>query len=150
MEQGFIPTKDLTAVRVRVAGHRAWLTLKGASTGATRSEFEYPIPVADARQMIAEFCGGKVISKTRYRMTYSDHLWEIDVFSGDNAGLILAEVELAEGGRSSPPAALGRPGGYRGQSTTSTPTCMITPTVNGVASVLPAGISNQVGHVGYQ
>lgn len=98
MVQGFIPTRDLTAVRVRLAGDRAWLTLKGESAGATRSEFEYPIPVADARQMIAEFCGGKVISKTRYRMTYGDHLWEIDVFSGDNAGLIVAEVELADEG----------------------------------------------------
>ena len=72
---------------------------QGGEHGATRSEFEYPIPVADARQMIAEFCGGKVISKPNLRrMTYSDHLWEIDVFSGDNAGLILAEVELAEEG----------------------------------------------------
>jgi adenylate cyclase len=98
IQQGFIPTRDLTAVRVRLAGDSAWLTLKGESTGATRSEFEYPIPVVDARQMITEFCAGKVISKTRYRLAYGEHLWEIDVFSGDNTGLVIAEVELSEEG----------------------------------------------------
>ena len=62
--------------------------------GASRSEFEYPVPVADARQMLAELCGDRVLSKTRYRRRRGDHEWEIDVFHGANDGLIVAEVEL--------------------------------------------------------
>ena len=66
MIQAYISTGESAVVRVRLAGDEAWLTLKGRNTGAVRSEFEYPIPVQDARQMIEEFCAGRVISKTRY------------------------------------------------------------------------------------
>ncbi len=93
MRQGYIATAGLTAVRVRVAADRGWLTLKGEPRGVVRSEFEYEIPVEDARRILAEFCG-VVIAKTRYQRDYVDHTWEIDVFEGDNAGLVLAEVEL--------------------------------------------------------
>jgi adenylate cyclase len=95
LQQGFIPTTGLEVVRIRLAGERAWLTLKGKNQGATRSEYEYEIPSSDAEQILAEFCGGHVISKTRYHREFGGHLWEIDVFEGDNAGLVIAEVELA-------------------------------------------------------
>ena len=95
MLQGYIPTRDRTAVRVRLAGNEAWLTLKGESRGAARSEFEYPVPPEDARRMIEEFCAGKVISKTRHRVEFEGYVWEVDIFAGDNAGLVLAEVELS-------------------------------------------------------
>ena len=95
IRQGFIPTANLTAVRVRISGAMAWLTLKGANTGARRSEFEYRIPPGDAQQILDELCTGPVLSKIRYRRQYREHLWEIDVFEGDNAGLVVAEVELA-------------------------------------------------------
>lgn len=95
ISQGFIATADLTAVRVRLAGERAWLTIKGESAGARRTEFEYAIPCADARQILAEMCGGLAVTKTRYRRQYRGHEWEIDVFHGANGGLVVAEVELA-------------------------------------------------------
>jgi len=102
MCQAYISSGENAVVRVRLAGDEAWLTLKGRSTGAIRSEFEYPIPVHDARQMIEEFCGGKVISKARYLREYEGYLWEIDVFAGANAGLVVAEVELSEPGEEPP------------------------------------------------
>ena len=96
MSQAYISSGEDAVVRVRLAGDEAWLTLKGRNTGAVRSEFEYPIPAPDARQMIEEFCGGRVISKTRYLREYEGYLWEIDVFAGANAGLVVAEVELSD------------------------------------------------------
>jgi len=94
MRQGFIPSAGLTAVRVRIAGEQAWLTIKGENQGAVRSEFEYPIPLADAEQILSQLCSGGVIVKTRYLRRCGAHIWEVDVFEGDNAGLVLAEVEL--------------------------------------------------------
>ena len=102
MTQGYISSGDNAVVRVRQAGNKAWLTLKGRNEGPVRSEFEYEIPPADARQMIDEFCGGRVIAKTRYLREYQGYVWEIDVFTGQNAGLIVAEVELSSP-RESPP-----------------------------------------------
>jgi adenylate cyclase len=92
--QAYISTRGFNTVRARIAGNRAWLTLKGKTEAATRSEFEYEIPLQDARQIIAEMCDARVISKTRYHRNYAGHLWEIDVFGGENAGLLVAEVEL--------------------------------------------------------
>lgn len=94
IRQGFIDTANLTVVRVRVSGKSAWLTLKGETVGATRTEFEYTIPQEDARQIIAEMCGGRVIVKTRYLKNCAGRCWEIDVFEEQNKGLIVAEVEL--------------------------------------------------------
>ncbi len=94
IKQGYIPTRDKTTVRVRVMGEQAFLTLKGANRGAVRSEFEYPIPRIDADQMLDELCAGPVIDKVRYLIPHDKHLWEIDIFAGDNAGLVVAEVEL--------------------------------------------------------
>ena len=93
--QGYIPaSRPGQTVRVRIAGDRGYLTLKGPTVGITRSEFEYPIPVADAKEMLKTMCDRPLIEKTRYRLAIGDLVWEIDEFSGENAGLIVAEVEL--------------------------------------------------------
>ncbi len=94
IKQGFIATQDLTVVRVRISGEKAWLTIKGANKGATRSEFEYLIPRLDAEAMLAELCDKPILSKTRYRYKFGQHIWEVDVFSGENSGLVVAEVEM--------------------------------------------------------
>jgi adenylate cyclase len=92
--QGYIAESDGTVVRVRVAGESAFLTIKGRSTGISRSEFEYQVPVADALAMLDELARGPVIDKVRHIVPVGDHRWEVDVFAGDNAPLVLAEVEL--------------------------------------------------------
>ncbi len=92
--QGYIKTADKTTVRIRIMGDKAFLTLKGETKGISRSEFEYEIPVSDARQMLNELCTGPVVDKTRYLISYKSHLWELDIFAGDNQGLVVAEVEL--------------------------------------------------------
>lgn len=94
IKQGYIPTGNKVAVRVRLKGNEAFLTLKGANKGATRSEYEYLIPVADAEAILGELCSGPVVTKTRYLKENAGHTWEIDVFHGENDGLIVAEVEL--------------------------------------------------------
>jgi adenylate cyclase len=93
--QGYIPTQDARTVRVRRVGDRAYLTLKGPAVGLVRPEFEYPIPVADAQTILATLCQPPLIEKIRYRLPLEEVVWEIDEFSGENQGLILAEVELA-------------------------------------------------------
>lgn len=95
IRQGFIDTAGLTAVRARITGNQAWLTIKGETRGSVRTEFEYPIPSRDASQIIEEMCGELVVIKTRYLRQHAGHCWEIDVFEGDNAGLVVAEVELS-------------------------------------------------------
>ena len=82
-------------VRVRVAGHKAFLTIKGPPEGLARLEFEYPIPSDDARHMLASLAGGRVIEKTRYLVEHAGHTWEVDIFGGRNSGLVVAEVEIA-------------------------------------------------------
>lgn len=94
--QGYILTDPQRVVRVRIAGESACLTLKGESQGWTRPEFEYPIPMADAEEILRSLCQGPLIEKTRYRVAHGDLVWEVDEFAGDNAGLIVAEVELPE------------------------------------------------------
>ncbi len=95
MVQGYLVRQNGLSLRVRLAGARAYLTIKGPTHGLCRSEFEYPIPAADARKLLAEFKIARTIRKTRYYSRWRGHLWEIDVFDGDNAGLIVAEIELA-------------------------------------------------------
>lgn len=94
IKQGYISTKDNTVVRVRLAGSKAYLTLKGENKGVTRLEFEYEIPVGDALEMIDALCNGPVVEKTRYLVVHSGHTWEVDIFDGDNKGLVVAEIEL--------------------------------------------------------
>lgn len=91
--QGYLLTDPQKTIRVRIGGDKAFLTIKGISTGASRLEFEYEIPKADAQELLDKFCTA-VISKTRYEITFAGKLWEVDVFSGDNEGLIVAEIEL--------------------------------------------------------
>lgn len=91
--QGYLNRDKARTVRVRVAGDAAFLTIKGVSVGATRAEFEYPIPLADAEALLA-LCEGPLVEKTRYLLDHAGTRWELDVFAGDNAGLVVAEVEL--------------------------------------------------------
>ncbi len=93
--QGYIATaRPGHSVRVRLAGDRGYLTIKGPTQGLTRAEFEYPIPVADAQAMLSTLCDRPFIEKTRYRLPRGEVVWEIDEFAGENVGLIVAEVEL--------------------------------------------------------
>jgi adenylate cyclase len=78
---------------VRIEGDRARLTVKGISTGAVRAEYEYPIPVADARELLA-LCEPPLVEKRRHAVEYQGSRWEVDVFEGGLAGLVLAEIEL--------------------------------------------------------
>ncbi|MEC8880681.1 CYTH domain-containing protein [Alloalcanivorax venustensis] len=94
LTQGYLSHDPRATVRLRVQGDRAWLTIKGKTHGASRSEFEYPIPTADAHAMLEEMCPQGVIDKTRYRIPVGEHVWEVDEFHGDNQGLVVAEVEL--------------------------------------------------------
>jgi len=84
---------------VRTIDDKGYLTIKGITTGATRLEFEYEIPVKDANQMLDELCERPLIEKTRYVVEYGGLTWEIDEFAGENEGLILAEVELSSEGQ---------------------------------------------------
>ena len=92
--QGFLSTVPERTVRVRVAGLRGTITVKGKNLGARRAEFEYEIPVADAEQMLDTLCERPLIEKVRHTLTAGPHTWEVDVFEGDNAGLVVAEIEL--------------------------------------------------------
>jgi adenylate cyclase len=92
--QGYLAQRDGVTVRVRRAGPRAFVTIKGEADGIVRPEFEYDIPVDEAEQMLANLCRGPLIEKTRHEVWHEGRLWEVDVFGGDNAGLVIAEVEL--------------------------------------------------------
>jgi adenylate cyclase len=96
------------SVRVRIGGEAAWLNVKSALAGVERLEYEYPIPRGDAEQMLHRFCRG-VVEKIRHDVPYAGVTFEIDEFAGDNAGLIVAEVELASAdAQFARPAWLGR------------------------------------------
>lgn len=94
LKQAYIVEQDLKVVRVRIKEDEALLTIKGPNKGIERLEFEYSIPKSDAIEMIDQF-GGPVIEKDRFIFQFGKHSWEIDVFYGDNEGLIVAEVELS-------------------------------------------------------
>ncbi|MFT3792461.1 MAG: CYTH domain-containing protein [Rudaea sp.] len=81
------------SLRVRVGGNAAWLNIKSATLGVERQEYDYPIPVADAERMLREFCNG-VVEKVRHYVPHAGLTFEVDEFLGDNAGLVVAEVEL--------------------------------------------------------
>ena len=93
IKQGYIAASGAT-VRVRIRDNEAFLTLKGKAEGLTRSEFEYSIPVTDAEAMLSELCIHPFISKKRYFVEHEGHTWELDIFEGENEGLIVAEIEL--------------------------------------------------------
>lgn len=91
--QGYLLTDPHKTIRVRQTADKGFLTIKGISVGATRSEFEYEIPVNEAKELLNQFAVSE-LSKIRYRILFADKLWEVDVFFGDNDGLIVAEIEL--------------------------------------------------------
>ena len=91
--QGYLSSTPERTVRVRIKGQQAWITIKGKSEGISRQEFEYEIPVEDAKELLL-LCEKPLIEKTRYLVRDKDLTWEIDVFEGENSGLVLAEVEL--------------------------------------------------------
>ncbi|NVJ51746.1 MAG: CYTH domain-containing protein [Gammaproteobacteria bacterium] len=95
ISQGYIETEGKNVVRARVKGEKGFITLKSESTGISCSEFEYEIPKADALEIIATMCNGRVVEKTRYKVKVGSHFWELDVFHGQNDGLIVAEIELS-------------------------------------------------------
>ncbi len=95
-KQGYLNSDETSSVRVRIADQQAWLNIKSATVGTHRQEFEYEIPLADAEAMIETLCHKPLIEKTRYFVNHGSHVWEIDVFAGENQGLVVAEIELSE------------------------------------------------------
>lgn len=94
MRQGYLSFGPPASVRVRVSGDEAYLNIKQSTLAISRDEFEYAIPVADAEFLLATMCAGGLIEKTRHHVQHGGLVWEVDVFEGANAGLIVAEVEL--------------------------------------------------------
>lgn len=94
-KQGYLNAQKERVVRVRIEGAKAKLTIKGITTGVTRSEFEYAIPVEDAAILLDNLCEQPLIDKHRHKESHNGKTWEIDVFHGDNEGLVVAEIELA-------------------------------------------------------
>ncbi|MDL2316553.1 CYTH domain-containing protein [Desulfovibrio sp. OttesenSCG-928-A18] len=93
--QGYLNSARERTVRVRTVGRTAFLTVKGEQKGFSREEYEYAIPFADAAAMLERMAERPLIEKVRYRIPFEGFVWEIDEFKGENAGLVLAEVELA-------------------------------------------------------
>ncbi len=94
-KQGYLPAEGDTVVRVRIEGEEAKLTIKGKVEGISRLEYEYDIPLMDAEELLAKLCRKPIVEKTRYCRTEGELVWEIDVFSGVNQGLVIAELELS-------------------------------------------------------
>lgn len=94
--QGYISRRKEGTVRVRIYGKRGYLTVKGANRGIERYEWEYEIPVSDAREMLATVCEAGVIDKVRYIVDFQGFRWEIDEFQGVLAPLVVAEIELPD------------------------------------------------------
>jgi adenylate cyclase len=94
--QGYLSSAKEHVVRVRIAGEKGFLTVKGLTTGVSRLEFEYQIPLVEASIMLDQLCERPLIEKTRYRVPFAGRTWEVDVFHGDNDGLVIAEVEVAD------------------------------------------------------
>lgn len=95
IRQGYLSLGDGATVRIRIAGTEAFITVKGKTQGLSRAEFEYPIPLHDAEVMLETLCARPLIEKTRYFLEHAGKLWTVDVFDGENDGLVMAEVELA-------------------------------------------------------
>ena len=92
--QGYLANTEQCSVRVRVGRDAAHVNVKGATVGASRLEFEYSVPLEDAEVMLRELCRRPIIVKTRHLVRHLNQDWEVDVFEGDNAGLVVAEIEL--------------------------------------------------------
>ena len=92
-KQGYLSIEKDHTVRIRISSQNAYITIKGKTTGAARSEFEYEIPLEDGKELI-NMCRQPVIEKIRYKIEFKGFTWEIDKFLGKNKGLVLAEIEL--------------------------------------------------------
>lgn len=96
MRQGYLNLEKTCSIRIRIAGSKATLSVKGATIGTTRLEFEYPVPLDHANAMLDHMAVAPLIEKTRYLVPMGPHTFEIDVFKGDNEGLVVAEIELSD------------------------------------------------------
>ena len=94
MKQGYLASQGNASIRVRVDGGRALLNIKSVTLGIRRSEFEYEIPLEDGEEILAVIAQQPFIDKTRYKVKCGGHVWDLDLFEGENRGLIVAEVEL--------------------------------------------------------
>lgn len=93
-KQGYLSSQPTSSIRVRISDNQAWLNIKSATIGTQRHEYEYEIPLTDAQEILDNLCLKPVIEKTRHFVMHNNHQWEIDEFDGENAGLIVAEIEL--------------------------------------------------------
>lgn len=100
IKQGYLQSglekSQKSSVRIRISNDEASINIKSVDLIMVRQEFEYPIPIADAHQMLSTLCDDVVVEKTRYHVPYASHLWEVDVFKGQNDGLQMAEIELTD------------------------------------------------------
>jgi CYTH domain-containing protein len=96
IRQGYLSLTPACVIRVRAAGSDGFLTVKGKTNNAERLEYEYRIPRADADELLELLCQRPLIEKTRYKIQFRDHQWEVDEFHGVNAGLVVAEIELKD------------------------------------------------------
>jgi adenylate cyclase len=96
IRQGYLHNEIDATVRVRTKGERAYLTIKGGTTGITRAEFEYKIPLEEANEILDGLCQKPLIEKIRYEINFGKFKWEIDEFLGKNADLVVAEIELED------------------------------------------------------
>ena len=94
LRQGYLSTDPARTVRVRIEAGQGVLTIKGKNRGATRGEWEYPIPLDEAAELLDTLCPAPLVEKYRTRVTIGNHVWEVDEFLGANAGLLVAEIEL--------------------------------------------------------
>jgi len=94
MVQAYMSSNEKSSIRIRIIGDAANLNIKSKTLGIERSEFEYPIPINEAKEMLDSLCDRPYIEKTRFHVMHDSHQWEIDVFTGENEGLIVAELEL--------------------------------------------------------
>ncbi len=94
IRQGYLAREEKCVVRVRVSGERAWLTVKGRVRGISRPEYEVEVPLEEGREMLETLCCGPIMEKRRTRVDCGGVVWEVDEFTGENAGLVVAEVEL--------------------------------------------------------
>lgn len=93
-KQGYFSTNKKSSIRIRVTDNSASLNIKSATLGITRNEYDYPIPLDEAEEMLEQLCNRPLLEKTRHFLMHDGNKWEIDEFLGDNQGLIVAELEL--------------------------------------------------------
>ena len=93
--QGYLANSSTSSIRIRISDDKANLNIKSATLDITRDEYDYEIPLSEAKEMLENLCEKPILEKTRYFVQHHGHVWEIDVFSRDNEGLVVAEIELA-------------------------------------------------------